>query len=91
MPERRPGGPQTFSEAAIQFCLLIKFLFGLALRQAIGMGARLRKLAVFEDWPVPDYSTLCRRQKDLTVAPVGPREFVARSPSRSRSAAQPAP
>jgi hypothetical protein len=64
VPERRPGGPETFSEAAIQFCLLIKFLFGLALRQAIGMGARLRKLAVFEDWPVPDYSTLCRRQSE---------------------------
>ena len=30
---RRPGRPQTFSDAAIQFCLSIKVLFGLALRQ----------------------------------------------------------
>ncbi len=34
---RRPGRPQTFSDAAIQFCLSIKVLFGLALRQAMGM------------------------------------------------------
>jgi hypothetical protein len=29
----RAGRPQTFSDAAIQFCLSIKVLFGLALRQ----------------------------------------------------------
>ncbi len=33
-PKRgRPGRPETFSDAAIQFCLSIKVLFGLALRQ----------------------------------------------------------
>ena len=62
----RPGRPQTFSDAAIQFCLSIKVLFGLALRQAIGMVASLLKLAGL-DWPVPDYSTLCRRQRTVTI------------------------
>ena len=34
-PKRgRPGRPETFSDAAIQFCLGIKVLFGLALRQS---------------------------------------------------------
>ena len=62
----RPGRPQTFSDAAIQFCLSIKVLFGLALRQAIGMVESLLKLAGL-DWPVPDYSTLCRRQRTVTI------------------------
>jgi hypothetical protein len=35
-PSGRPGRPRTFSDAAIQFCLSIKVLFGLALRQRSG-------------------------------------------------------
>ncbi len=67
-PERgRPGRPRTFSDAAIQFCLSIKVLFGLALRQTIGMVESLLRLAGLEDWPVPDYSTLCRRQKTVSI------------------------
>lgn len=67
-PKRgRPGRPETFSDAAIQFCLSIKVLFGLALRQTIGMVASLLKLAGLEDWPVPDFSTLCRRQKTVAI------------------------
>ena len=62
----RPGRPEIFSDAAIQFCLSIKVLFGLALRQAIGMVASLLKLARL-DWPVPDYSTLSRRQRTVTI------------------------
>jgi len=66
-PKRgRPGRPETFSDAAIQFCLSIKVLFGLALRQAIGMVASLLKMAGL-DWPVPDDSTLCRRQKTVSI------------------------
>src|SRR4028119_1084660 len=63
----RPGRPQTFSDAAIQFCLSLKVLFGLALRQTIGMVASLLRIAGLEDWPVPDYSTLCRRQKTVAI------------------------
>lgn len=61
-----PGRPPVFSDAAIQFCLSIKVLFKLPLRQAEGMVASLLKLAGL-DWPVPDFSTLCRRQKTLAV------------------------
>lgn len=60
------GRSRTFSDAAIQFCLTIKCLFGLPLRQAIGMVQSLIGLAGL-DWPVPDFSTVCRRQKQLTV------------------------
>ncbi len=44
----------------------IKVLFKLPLRQTAGMVASLLRLAGL-DWPVPDYSTLCRRQKTLKV------------------------
>ena len=60
------GRTPLFSDAAIQFCLTIKALFGLALRQAMGMVESLLKLAGLP-WPVPDYSTVCRRQKTLKV------------------------
>ncbi len=46
------GRPSLFSDAAIQFCLTIKSLFGLALRQAMGMVESLLKLAGLS-WPVP--------------------------------------
>lgn len=60
------GRQPTFSDAAIQFCLTIKCLFGLALRQATGMvESRLRLPGL--DWAVPDFSTLSRHQKDLQV------------------------
>jgi hypothetical protein len=62
----RRGRPATFSDAAIQTCLMLKALFGLPLRQTTGLVASLLKLAKL-NWPVPDFSTLCRRQKDLTV------------------------
>jgi hypothetical protein len=66
-PSGRRGRPATFSDAAIQACLTLNALFGLPLRQASGMVASLLKLAKLH-WPVPDYSTLCRRQKDMTVS-----------------------
>jgi hypothetical protein len=62
----RPGRPAVFCDAAIQFCLSIKILFKLPLRQTSGMVANRLKLAGLH-WPVPDFSTLCRRQKTLTV------------------------
>lgn len=65
-PDGKPGRPSVFSDAAIQFCLTIKVLFKLPLRQTTGMVARLLKMADL-DWAVPDYTTLCRRQKTLAV------------------------
>jgi hypothetical protein len=66
-PSGKRGRNQTFSDEAIQFCLSIKCLFNLPLRQAMGMTQSLLHLAGLA-WPVPDYSTVSRRQKTLQVA-----------------------
>lgn len=60
------GRQHVFSDAAIQFCLSIKCLFGLALRQSLGLVQSLLHLADL-DWRVPDFSTVSRRQKTLQV------------------------
>jgi len=60
------GRSPTYSEAAIQFCLTIKGLFSLPLRQAMGMAQSLLNLSGL-DWQVPDFSTVSRRQKNLAV------------------------
>ena len=62
----RMGRPPVFSDAAIQFCLMVKVLFGLPLRQTTGMVSSILQMAGL-DWPVPDFSTLSRRQKTITV------------------------
>ena len=62
----RRGRQQTYSDAAIQACLTFKVLFGLPLRQTTGFVESLLKL-VGLDWAVPGFSTLCRRQRTLTV------------------------
>jgi len=62
----RLGRPPVFSDAAIQFCLMVKVLFGLPLRQTTGMVSSILQMAGL-DWPVPDFSTLSRRQKNITV------------------------
>ncbi len=54
------GRQPIFSDAAIQFCLSIKSLFSLPLRQSLGMVESLLRLAGL-DWKVPDFSTVCRR------------------------------
>ena len=63
----RRGRQKTYSDAAIQACLTLKVLFGLPLRQTTGFVESLLK-RVELDWSVPDFSTLCRRQKTLSVA-----------------------
>lgn len=62
----RRGRQHIFSDAAIQFCLSIKCLFGLPLRQSLGLVESLLHMAGL-DWKVPDFSTVCRRQKMLRV------------------------
>ena len=61
-----PGRPAVLSDAAIQFCLTIKVLFKLPLRQTTGMVASVLQMTNL-DWAVPDDTTLCRRQKTLAV------------------------
>jgi hypothetical protein len=41
----RPGRPPMFSDAAIQFCLMVKVLFVLPLRQTTGMVASILEMA----------------------------------------------
>lgn len=60
------GRSPSFSDASIQFCLMIKNLYGLALRQTAGIVRSLLKLAGL-GWDVPDFSTSSRRQKHLQV------------------------
>ncbi|EDQ02934.1 ISSpo9, transposase [Sulfitobacter indolifex HEL-45] len=63
----RRGRHQIYSDAAIQACLTLKVLFGLPLRQTTGFVDSLLEL-VGLDSSVPDFSTLCRRQKTLGIA-----------------------
>ena len=67
VPSGRRGRQQAYSDAAIQACLTLKVLFGLPLRQTAGFVESLLKLAGL-NWSVPDVSTLCRRQRTLSVA-----------------------
>jgi transposase len=65
-PFGKRGRSRTFSDAAIQTCLTMKVLFGMALRQTTGFVESLLRLTGL-DWPVPDFSTICRRQRTLAV------------------------
>lgn len=62
----RPGRLSMFSGAAIQFCLMVKILFGFPLRQTAGMVSSILDMAEL-DWPDHDFSTLSRRQKHIAV------------------------
>ncbi|MBF5006633.1 IS5 family transposase [Diaphorobacter caeni] len=62
VPDGKPGRNKTFSDAAIQFCLTVKCLFSLPLRQTLGLIQSLLRMAGLP-WSAPDYSTVCRRQK----------------------------
>ncbi|UWQ54040.1 IS5 family transposase [Leisingera caerulea] len=66
-PTGKRGRQLSFSDAAIQTCLTMKVLFGMPLRQTTGFVESLLRL-VGLDWPVPNFSTLCRRQRKLKVA-----------------------
>lgn len=60
------GRQPDYSDAAIQTCLPMKVLFGMALRQTTGFVESLLRL-IGLDWAEPDLSTLSRRQKTLKV------------------------
>ncbi len=65
-PTGKPGRQPVYSDAAVQTCLTMKVLFGMALRQTTGFVESLLCL-IGLDWDVPDFSTLSRRQKTLAV------------------------
>lgn len=62
----KQGRNQTYSDAAIQCCLMVKSLFRLSLRMVTGFVQSLIKLCGL-NWTAPDYSTLCRRQKHIDL------------------------
>jgi hypothetical protein len=63
-PSGQRGRSQTFSTAAIGFCLTVARILGVSLRRAIEETKNLLKTASL-DWQVPDYSTLSRRKKQF--------------------------
>ena len=65
-PQGKQGRNQTYSDIAIQCCLMIKSLFRLSLRMVTGFVQSLIKLCGL-DWTAPDYSTICRRQKHIDI------------------------
>lgn len=65
-PQNKQGRNQTYSDTAIQCCLMIKSLFRLSLRMVTGFVQSLIKLSGL-DWTAPDYTTLCRRQKHIDI------------------------
>ena len=65
-PTGKRGRQPDYSDAAIQTCLTMKVLFGMALRQTSGFVESLLRL-IDLDWAVPNFSTLSRRQKTLKV------------------------
>ncbi|WP_419186861.1 transposase, partial [Pseudorhodobacter antarcticus] len=64
--DRKTWPTADYSDAAIQTCLTMKVLFGMALRQTTGFVESLLHL-IDLDWAVPNFSTLSRRQKTLKV------------------------
>ena len=65
-PTGTRGRQPVYADAAIQTCLTLKVLLGMAFRQATGFVESLLDLIGLQ-WAVPDFSTLSRRQKTLAV------------------------
>jgi hypothetical protein len=66
--KKKEVGEQTYSDSIIRCCLLVKLNYGLRYRQSTGFLKSLFELMGKYALPVPDYTTLCRRQKKLPVA-----------------------
>ena len=65
-PTGKRGRQPVYTDAAVQTCLTMKVLFGMALRQTTGfVESLLRRVGL--DWEVPDFITLSRRHKTLAV------------------------
>lgn len=66
VPICKRGRQQSYNVAAIQKCMTIKVLFGMAVQQTAGFVESLLHLAGL-DWMVPDFSTLDRSIKQLPM------------------------
>ena len=67
MPKKRIVGEKQYPDAIIEFCLTIQSVYHLPLRQTSGFVFDLLKTMKLGHLPVPDYSTLSRRQATLEV------------------------
>lgn len=63
----RRGASCTYTDTAICTALTLKMVYRLPLRATEGLVTSLLKLMGLSSMPVPDHSTLCRRQKTLQV------------------------
>ena len=63
----RVVGEEQYPALIIEFCLTIQCVYRLPLRQTVGFIEDLLALMGYADLPVPDYSTLSRRQGSLEV------------------------
>ena len=61
------GAQWTFSDLAIERCLQLKVVYGLTLRETEGFVESLFEMMGLEELPVPDYTTLSKRQGDLDI------------------------
>jgi len=60
------GAPRIYSDTAIHCAVVVKSVYRLSLRAAQGFVSSVMRLMKL-DLPVPNYSTVCRRQGSLTV------------------------
>ena len=60
------GAPRIYSDTAIHCAVVVKSVYCLSLRAAQGFVSSVLSLMSL-DLPVPNYSTVCRRQASLTV------------------------
>jgi len=65
--EPQQGAQWIFTDGAIETCLQIKMVYGLTLRETEGFVESLFALLGLEELPVPDYTTLSKRQGDLDI------------------------
>mgnify|MGYP006432521699 CR=1 FL=1 len=65
--EPQQGAQWIFTDRAIETCLQIKMVYGLGLRETEGFVESLFELMGLENLPVPDYTTLSKRQGDLDI------------------------
>ncbi|MDR1180375.1 MAG: transposase, partial [Bacteroidales bacterium] len=62
---KKEAGEVMYPDSSVQCCLLLKINHGLRYRQGTGFIRSLFTLLGKEYLPVPDYTTLCRREKHL--------------------------
>lgn len=61
-------GEQIYPDVIIEFCLIIKNIYHLPFRQTAGFIENLLAMQGLENYCVPDFSTLSRRARRLSVS-----------------------